>query len=257
IPPIHQTCNGFSGLLGSLRNRENRNVSAALEALLEGHFTFRGREEGMVSAHTDVQTREEGGAALTHDDVARNSLLATIELHAQTTASTVAAVAGRTACLFMCHGGLLLRFSGLAGALRFLGSFSSRSSFGFGSLGRFGGGLGSAGGFMRNHTGSSSANSSFDARLIGALLQNLGDPHQRQMLAVTTGALRRMLPAALVVGDGFLAFDLVDDFGLHRSTGHNGRADGRTDHQNFVELDFFASNSVKLFNAQNVTRLHF
>jgi hypothetical protein len=38
--------------------------------------------------------------------------------------------------------------------------------------------------------------------------------------------------------------------------GHQRRADGGADHQDVVELDLVASGSIKLFNAQHVTRLH-
>ena len=73
---------------------------------------------------------------------------------------------------------------------------------------------------------------------------------------MTTGALAGMLPAALVVRDGLLALDLVDDLGLHRGTGHERRADGGAQHQDVVELDLVASSGIELFNAQHVTRLH-
>src|SRR5690606_24756192 len=74
---------------------------------------------------------------------------------------------------------------------------------------------------------------------------------------VAFGALRGVLAAALDEVDGLRAFDLVDHFGLDCGACHEGHADGAVHHQDFVELDFLASDGIKLFHAQNVTRLHF
>ena len=57
-------------------------------------MTFNLGEQGVIHAHANAFTGEPSGAALTHDDVARNGDLATEQLHAKTTASRVAAVAG-------------------------------------------------------------------------------------------------------------------------------------------------------------------
>src|SRR5947209_15327576 len=63
----------------------------------------------MVLAQADVVAWVPLGAALTHDDVAGAHGLAAELLHAKALALTVAAVAGRAACFFMCHVELLLR----------------------------------------------------------------------------------------------------------------------------------------------------
>jgi hypothetical protein len=104
-----------------------------------------------------------------------------------------------------------------------------------------------------------SASSGSNARLFGASGQNVGDAQQCQMLTVAFGALAGVFPATLHIVDQLFAFDLLDHFGLNRSTGNHWRTDGygfAANHQNFVELDLIASNSRKLFYAQNVTRLH-
>src|SRR3546814_1233942 len=51
----------------------------------------------------DIAARIEFGAALAHEDVARNGDFAAELLHAETTACRIATVARRTACFFMCH----------------------------------------------------------------------------------------------------------------------------------------------------------
>src|ERR1043165_7311675 len=83
----------------------------------------------MVLAQADVVARVPLGAALTHDDVAREDSFPTELLHAEALALTVAAVAGRAACFLMCHVELLLR-SFLGGAL------SRRRIFWRGAFGR-------------------------------------------------------------------------------------------------------------------------
>jgi hypothetical protein len=128
--------------------------------------------------------------------------------------------------------------------------------FGFCSRGGSGFSLGSAGGFMRDNAGGSGADSGLDARLVSAIRQHLGHANQRQVLAVALGALAGMLPAALDVVDGLFALDLVDDLGLDGRACNHRRANSGADHQDVVELDLVASGGIKLFNAQNVTRLH-
>ena len=58
-------------------------------------------EQGKVAAHTHVFTGENPGAELTHDNVAREHMLAAETLHAAPLAGAVAAVAGAAACFFM------------------------------------------------------------------------------------------------------------------------------------------------------------
>ena len=79
----------------------------------------------------------------------------------------------------------------------------------------------------------------------------------RQLLAMTLGALRPVLAAALDKVDDLVALDLVDDLGLHRSTCHQRRADSGPKHQNIVELNFIALGGCKLFNAEHIARVNF
>src|SRR6188472_2956610 len=79
----------FSCFLGSY-DHENSVVGFVLE------FNVARREgkEGMVFTHADIDARMHFRAALAHDDVARNDVLATELLDAKTTTGRVAAVAG-------------------------------------------------------------------------------------------------------------------------------------------------------------------
>jgi hypothetical protein len=61
---------------------------------------FDQREKRVVLAHPDVLARIELGAALTHDDIAREHALAAEALDAQTLGIGVAPVAGRAGALF-------------------------------------------------------------------------------------------------------------------------------------------------------------
>src|SRR5688572_4466755 len=61
------------------------------------------REQGMVPADADAVAGIIFGAALAHDDVAGEDILAAELLHAEPLALGVAAVAGRTACFLVCH----------------------------------------------------------------------------------------------------------------------------------------------------------
>jgi hypothetical protein len=78
-------------------------VFAAELSVAERNLAVSKRKEGMILAQADVAARVPLGAALTHDDVAGASLLAAEQLHAEALALTVASVAGRAACLLMCH----------------------------------------------------------------------------------------------------------------------------------------------------------
>src|SRR6185295_2466786 len=102
-------------------------------AISERDLAVGKRKEGMVLAQADVVARVPLGAALAHDDVAGEDIFPTELLHAEALALTVAAVAGRAACFFMCHVELLLR-SFLGGALSRCSIFC-RCGFGRG-LGR-------------------------------------------------------------------------------------------------------------------------
>src|SRR3954471_24465756 len=61
------------------------------------------REQGVIPADADIGARIIFGAALAHDDVAADDILAAELLHAKAPARGVAAVAGGTACFLMCH----------------------------------------------------------------------------------------------------------------------------------------------------------
>src|SRR5438128_773345 len=65
------------------------------------------RKQGMILAQADVVARVPLGAALTHDDVAGAHGFAAELFHAEALALTVAAVAGRAACLLVCHDEIL------------------------------------------------------------------------------------------------------------------------------------------------------
>jgi hypothetical protein len=75
------------GLLCSLRHWQDRNEGAFLKAFVESDFTFDGSKDGVVFAHADAFTRPHLGTALTHDDVARNGGLATVEFYAKAATS--------------------------------------------------------------------------------------------------------------------------------------------------------------------------
>jgi hypothetical protein len=79
------------------------------------------------------------------------------------------------------------------------------------------------------------------------------------MLAVAFGALAGMLTTTLYIVDDLRAFDLLDHFGLNGSTRNQRRANGQlvaANHQNFIELDFVASNAIKLFHTKDIPRLN-
>jgi hypothetical protein len=72
-------------LFGSLRKHVYRHVFAAKLAFMESHNAFRSREQGVILAHANVGTSMEAGAALTHDDVAADHILAAELLHTKAT----------------------------------------------------------------------------------------------------------------------------------------------------------------------------
>tara|TARA_R110001583_G_scaffold169768_1_gene322620 strand:- start:17018 stop:17302 length:285 start_codon:yes stop_codon:yes gene_type:complete len=75
------------GLFSGLRHWKNRYKSAFFQAFVKGHFAISGRKDGVIFAKTHAFARPKFGAALTHDDVARNGLLATVKFDAETAAS--------------------------------------------------------------------------------------------------------------------------------------------------------------------------
>src|SRR3982751_3573940 len=106
-------------------------VLTAELAISERDLAVGKRKQGMVLAQADIVARVPLGAALTHDDVAGANGFAAELLHAEALALTVAAVAGRAACLLMCHVELL-RFRCLLGR-----GLSRCSIFCRGGFGRF------------------------------------------------------------------------------------------------------------------------
>src|SRR5690242_4546687 len=90
-------------LFGCGHNLLYRAEFAAELALVESHAALDEREEGVILADADIGAGVEFGAALTHEDVARNGDFATELLHAKTTTGRITTVARRTACLLMCH----------------------------------------------------------------------------------------------------------------------------------------------------------
>src|SRR4029453_2840444 len=64
---------------------------------------WRERKEGVFLADADIGAGVPLGAALTHEDVAGEHLLATELLHAEAPSCGIATVARGTASLLMCH----------------------------------------------------------------------------------------------------------------------------------------------------------
>src|SRR3712207_610508 len=97
--PSFCSCRLLCGLLG----RYDRYESSALTRE-ESDAAVGGGKEGVVFAHADIRARVPFRAALTNEDVAGEHLLIAELLDAQTTSCGIAAVARRTACLFVSHG---------------------------------------------------------------------------------------------------------------------------------------------------------
>src|SRR5690606_2487173 len=104
-----------------LRLRDHAHGTALLRALdAELDAAIDQREQRVVAAEADARTRMELGAALAHDDVARLNGLAAEDLDAEVLGVGVAAVAGRTTSLLVCHDCFsLLVATGDAGDLDF------------------------------------------------------------------------------------------------------------------------------------------
>jgi len=84
--PFDVSCLADGRLLCSLRRRENRNKGATFEALVELHSAFDLGKNRVIAAHAYVFTGPPLGAALTHEDVARDHGFAAVFLHAKTAA---------------------------------------------------------------------------------------------------------------------------------------------------------------------------
>ena len=73
------------GLLSGLRLRKHRNKCAAFQTFMKGHVSFGGCKDRVVTTKANTLARPPLGAALTHDDVARNDDFSTELLHAKAT----------------------------------------------------------------------------------------------------------------------------------------------------------------------------
>src|SRR5690606_3661413 len=93
---------GRSGVAGG--HRHDRDIGASARLGGELHLAVDQRKERVVLADADVLARAHLGAALADQDVAGQHDLAAVALDAEAPAFGVAAVAGRTACLLVCHG---------------------------------------------------------------------------------------------------------------------------------------------------------
>src|ERR1700688_1450997 len=83
--------------------RLHPDVSAALVARLELDLALGQGKERVVAADADIGAGVEFGAALAHEDVARDDDLAAELLDAEPPAGGVAAVAGAAACFLVGH----------------------------------------------------------------------------------------------------------------------------------------------------------
>src|SRR6516165_2543923 len=92
-----------------LRHRYNGYEGAAFGFGVVLDATVDQCEQRMILADADIVPRMPLGAALAHDNVAGKTALAAKKLHAQALTGRVAPVARRSARLFVCHLGLLVR----------------------------------------------------------------------------------------------------------------------------------------------------
>src|SRR5664280_782228 len=91
-------------LLGrGLRHRYDGDVGAAFSFGSELNLSVDEREQRVILAETDIAAGMPFGAALARQDIAGEHDLAAGRLQAEPPARRVAAVSGRSACLFMCH----------------------------------------------------------------------------------------------------------------------------------------------------------
>src|SRR5262245_52317263 len=105
--PADQT--GSTVLLGrSFRHREDGYVRAAFSFRVELDATINESEQRVILTHPDIGAGMPLRPALARENVAGYGLLAAEQLDAEATARGVAAVAGRSACLFVCHNAIPL-----------------------------------------------------------------------------------------------------------------------------------------------------
>src|SRR5262245_56274339 len=85
--------------------RFHAHVHTLLDALPPiAHDPIGEREQGVVRADADVVAGPVDGAALTHEDIAGQYLLAAELLQSESLAVRIAAVLGAAACFLVCHG---------------------------------------------------------------------------------------------------------------------------------------------------------
>src|SRR3546814_16801418 len=89
-------------LFGCRHNCVYRAELSAELALVEGHAAFDEREQRVILADAVIAARIEFGAALAHDEVARNGVCTAELLHAATTACRIQTVARPTSCFLLC-----------------------------------------------------------------------------------------------------------------------------------------------------------
>ena len=92
------------GLTPPPANGLHGHVNPPLRLALELHVPIDDGEDRVIAAEADVGARLPAGAALAEDDVAGDDGLAARLLDAEAPAFGIAAVAGRAASFFMCHG---------------------------------------------------------------------------------------------------------------------------------------------------------
>src|SRR5258708_2196497 len=114
-------CRADERLFGGLRRRLVRTRLDAHAHLLLGLVEDDGAvdegEQGVVPAHADILAAMELSAALPHQDVAGQPVLAAELLHAEAAPFRIAAVARAAACLFMSHVPRAPKLAGDAGDL--------------------------------------------------------------------------------------------------------------------------------------------
>jgi hypothetical protein len=76
---------------------------ASVAFSLKSDFAGGGGEQRMVRAKTNISTRVKFGSSLAYKNHAANNLLAAELFHAEAPTGRIAAVARRTACLFVSH----------------------------------------------------------------------------------------------------------------------------------------------------------
>src|ERR1700733_1741866 len=199
---------GVLVLLPSLFRNANfavRYILASVAFSLKSDFAGGGGEQGMVCAKANIATRVKFGSSLAYKNHAANNLLAAELLHAQTTASRIAAVARRTACLFVSHS---LRSETCCGWPQGPANFNLSIAHSNAPVNLF-----------------APRSRRFSRRRVAAG-QNVGHPDDREVLLVAPLALR-VLAAALLEGVNLRPARLLDGRAVEQRqylVEHNPRA---------------------------------